>query len=290
MLTSRLPGFVRSRKSASTRLSFSGGGRGGQHDHIGETDDLVELVRGDGPIGRIRGRRMPSTADHRGAEGPSPVRDLEPIPPRPMISHVVPQTSRQSWICQRRPSARSRHWAAPWNSSSTERTTYSAIGKLLTWVLVIRSPRATMRPEDRIVVAGTRRLEPPGPAVSSMSEKNGAERRALEVNRSDVPQATSGWVSAPATAEPCTSLRLPSRSIRSHPTSGRARLDDLEDWWATVVKEDLHRAKLPAEVRMRDLPPTDRLSRPTGPTPLLCSGARVTVYDDTGDDDGDGPR
>ena len=62
-----------------------------------------------------------------------------PIPPRPTTSHVVPATSRQSWMRQDRGPIRLRHAPASWNSSSTARMTNSAMGMLLTWALVIRT-------------------------------------------------------------------------------------------------------------------------------------------------------
>ncbi len=65
-----------------------------------------------------------------------------PIPPRPTIIQVVPETSRQSWFLHWWREARSRHSAAPWNSSRTARITNSAMGRLLTWALVTRTPLA----------------------------------------------------------------------------------------------------------------------------------------------------
>ena len=159
-----------------------------------------------------------------------------PIPPSPTITHVVPDTSRQSWMRHPRVGVCSRHLDASWNSSRTDRMTNSAIGMLFTCALVIVTPwdASVLKMSSSYPAAGDwnhRRAE----LLSSKEKKatSGAPSR----KRSDVPQAMSGCASLGVTAAPDTSRTPPSSPRTSHSTPSRSSPDPKAAWAGAVMRQ-----------------------------------------------------
>ena len=143
--TSTAPGFMADRKPSSTRFSVSGvaGAASTTTSASGRASGIsageIMASTGSSPVGW---RRTPVTwaSNARARWAVS-----APMAPSPMISQRDRHNSRKLW-CSHRPSAWAiRQRSASWNTSSTARSTNSAMGMAVRWALHNRAPRFNRR-------------------------------------------------------------------------------------------------------------------------------------------------
>ncbi len=168
-----------------------------------------------------------------------------PMWPSPTTSHVVPDTSRQSWIRQVDAPAGAATRSAPWNSSSTARSTNSAIGRLLTWALQTRTPASAISRNGSASYPAAGDWNHRSDGHSTRKRKK-APTGAPSRNRSEVPQATSGRASVHGTAAPVRSTTVPSCSMVSHSMPGRVSRSPKASWATEVQRMSMARSSCQA--------------------------------------------
>ena len=163
-------------------------GRRSQDDHVrfgqaaGSASGVISSSAGSRPVG------MTPHADDPGAEGPGPHRHrpADARRGRPPATWWRAARGTRAAATPSRP-ARRRHSAARWNTSSTARSTYSAIGMSVTWLVVMRTPPCEQPGEHRVVHAGPEDCSQRTRRRRSRSPKNG-RTGASGRNRSAVAQ------------------------------------------------------------------------------------------------------